>query len=123
MRHVPFVLAAAFAASLAATPGAAAPPGSAAMSGQHAQEAGQERRSLHSSRRSARDREWAEGRVRLNCLVLEDHRLGDCRIVIESPSRRGAGDEAIRLAESYPPDPARRVGSRVNLRLNVALPD
>ena len=60
-----------------------------------------------------------EGRVFLNCLVLSDGSVRDCRIEREEPPGLGFGREALAASATFRLRPAMRSGAPIETRATV----
>ena len=67
------------------------------------------------------------GRVVIDCLVLADDHLGDCKIVQETPAGMGFGDTALKMSALFKMRPLTKdgtpsAGGRVTIPVKFTLP-
>lgn len=66
-----------------------------------------------------------QGVVRLECAVLEDGRLADCKVLSERPAGQGFGEAALRAAGQarLEPDALRPPGAKIQYSIRFRLDD
>lgn len=64
-----------------------------------------------------------EGVVRVKCLVQEDGRFANCRVLSERPADQGFGEAALRAAQQsrLDPDALRAAGSEIEYTVRFRL--